>query len=88
MKRHRHIPYSNIVNNFLDGSWGYAKAAGFRDASEAIERGHDSRLSMALLIDIAKSLRVLRCWNFQNIPFKLDAIKRSVARIPKRKLKK
>lgn len=43
---------------------------------------------MALLIDIAKSLRVLRCWNFQNIPFKLDAIKRSVARIPKRKLKK
>lgn len=88
MNSPRHIPYSEIADRLIVGAWGYPEEAGFCDASEAIKGEGYSRLTLALMIDIATSLRVLRCQNFQNIPFKLDAIKRSVARIPKRKVKK
>lgn len=60
----------------------------YPNGDEAVRRLAHENLQTILLADIAKSLRVLRCQNFQNIPFKLDAIKRSVARIPRRKVKK
>jgi len=65
-----------------------------RRANESWNLPHEitwQHVEVALLMDLRDELqklnRLLHCSNFTNIPRKLDSIKTSVARIPRKKRK-
>jgi len=69
-----HINWLDQAENLIHGSWG----CNGTDEVASNKRDSDTRLSMILLLDIAKSLRVLRCSNFNDTPRKLDRIDREL----------
>lgn len=79
------IKYDKVADELVNGNWG--QTGDHLTEKNMIKDAPDSRLMLVLLIDIAKSLRVLRCQNFKNIPNELRDIRLNT-RKPKRRMKK
>lgn len=70
----RHITWKEQADELLRGNWGSEGES----VSDRIKISSDQRLSLALLIDIAESLRALRCANFTGMPHHLRRTARAV----------
>lgn len=66
----RHVKWKEIASELIYGEWGEERIG----VSNFIKSSSDSRLTICLLLDIAESLRVLRCENFKDIPNRLSRI--------------
>ena len=78
-----HITWKDMAENLIQTDWG---SQGESVKSQII-KGSDSRLQLCLLVDIAKSLRALRCSSFLGVPrsldrmrVRLDAIERQIVK--------
>lgn len=80
----KHIYWKEIAEQLINGGWGHEDASVYK----ATQSASDQRLMVALLIDIAESLRVLRCLNFKGIPRTLQEIMRNTKKKTYKKKKK
>lgn len=71
----RHVKWTEMADELVNGGWGQAA----NDSADAVTRADDNRIQAVLLLDIAKSLRVLRCANFVRIPYTLEQSRKAVA---------
>jgi hypothetical protein len=62
------------------GDW-YTTGMEGKTPGEAVKAASESRLQLCLLIDIAQSLRALRCPNFVGMPRDLAIVARSAKRL-------
>lgn len=67
----KHVNWKEIADELLEVNWGQQNES----AADAVRQVADQRLILCLLIDIAQSLRILRCRNFQDIPWILKQIR-------------
>lgn len=79
------IHWEAVADSLVFGNWGTKYLDEATTPTKAIKTTSDERLALILLLDIAKSLRVLRCKSFQEIPAVLREIK---ANTKKKKPKK
>lgn len=70
------VPWKEVAENLIQCNWQSGEA--HKDANAFIKAATDQRLIMCLLIDIAQSLRVLRCGSFQAIPEVLRGIRSNI----------
>lgn len=67
--------YKEIADSLVNQDWGWDGAGD--DVNAHINSLTEAQKTVVLLVDIAKSLRVLRCHNFIDVPRRLDAIRRA-----------
>ena len=82
------IRWDAIAESMIYGGW---KTNTEESVAQFIGNSRPDNLNVikiALLIDIAQSLRVLRCHIFKDIPNKLDRIARNTAKPRKKKAAK
>lgn len=77
----KHINWSDMADDLVHGNWGQQGEG----SNPLIKSVNDDRLEIVLLIDIAKSLRILRCQNFREIPNVLKSIKTNTQKPKRRK---
>lgn len=84
--------WNDISESIVNGRWRTTKASDPNlDADRFIKGAKISDceiIQIALLADIAKSLRALRCSNFVGVPHVLRDIRRNTTKPGKRKAKK
>lgn len=66
-----HITYKQIADDLLASDWGQEHGS----VNAAIKTITVEERVMCLLVDIAQSLRILRCSNFTDVPRRLDKIR-------------
>jgi len=77
-----HISWRNIANEIVTGgNWGRDGAS----IREEIKNSTNDRISICLLLDIAESLRILRCSDFQLIPHRLKYIEDELKSLNRKK---
>ena len=72
----KHITWLEVAERLLYGDWGRKGET----TKKLIEESSYTELQLALLIEIAKSLRRLRCHEFQAIPDYLKSIRANTSR--------
>lgn len=81
----RHVTWRELAEEAINGNWG----GSYTDRADAmrskLQNAQHNLIIIALLADIARSLRVLQCPNFQSIPRVLGGIRRHTGRIPTEK---
>ncbi len=82
------VKYDSVVDAFVYGDWGCDLGDDINNPQDFIKKANREQLSMILLIDIARSLRVLRCPNFKGIPGELRAIRLQTRKPAKKRIKK
>ncbi len=65
--------WRKVAEDLINSDWG--TTVEYDDANRFIREFNDQKLILIMLIDIAKSLRVLRCSNFLDIPRRLDRVR-------------
>lgn len=70
--------FKEIAQELIYGNWQETSAP---DAKAFIKSASYEILSFFLLLDIAESLRILRCQNFKDIPYRLDQIRNRLEQI-------
>lgn len=68
----KRITYQEVADSLANGNWHWGAVLENKTISTHINEQTNDMLTVVLLADIAKSLRVLRCSNFTAIPRKLD----------------
>ena len=76
-----HVKWEDVATELIYGSWGNERLS----LKDAIQDAGYPELQIAVLIDIAKSLRLLRCQSVRNIPDLLRDIQRNTKRRKSRK---
>jgi hypothetical protein len=82
-----HIKWKDVADDLILGNWGNEDKE-ILNLTEFIEKSSVEKISSILLLDIAISLRVLRCHTFKEIPNTLHAIHLNTRKSKKRKIKK
>lgn len=78
----RHVTWKSVASELVFGGWGSES----QNPSKYVQEHPDQRLMLCLLIDIAESLRVLRCRNFQEIPSVLCEIRTNTKKRRKKRV--
>jgi len=66
-----HITWKSMADELVRGAWGNDGL----DLVKQIKSSTDSRLVLSLLIDVAQSLRALRCSNFVRMSSDLERLR-------------
>jgi hypothetical protein len=69
----RHITWLEQADSLIHGQWGTEGETVYQQN----QLNGDSRLQLCLLLDIAKSLRALRCINFLSLPQDIKQLRRA-----------
>lgn len=76
--------WNDIADKLINTDW-HTKDDTCLNSTDLIKKSTDTRLQTILLRDIAKSLRILRCVNFQGIPYTLTEISKNTKKIKRKK---
>ena len=76
--------WEKCANAIIHGGWHYNSTPP-KDPYASVKSFAPEQISMVLLLDIAKSLRILRCKNFTAIPHILKSLEHNTRRKVKRR---
>lgn len=67
----RHVTWREMADDLISSNWGQQGES----ATTENKINNDGRIQMILLLDIARSLRILRCSNFTDMPRRLERVR-------------